>query len=104
MRCRMSPWRGLPDCQLAFRLRAIFDRNVVTNLGAITLTNVTLADVGSPDAGLDLTACFPTPFTLAPAGQPNSSASCIVTHVAHCNNHTNVVTATGTGFTGAETQ
>ncbi len=71
-------------------------RITVTNVGNITLTNVTVVDDSNPNPDLNLSLCFPGPFTLAPGATTN----CVVTDVMHCQNTMNVVTATGTGFAG----
>lgn len=49
------------------------------------------------DNRLNLAGCnFPT--TLAPAGAPGSSFSCIISNVTHCENVANTVTVNGSGF------
>jgi len=72
-------------------------RIVVTNTGNIALTNVAVVDDSNPNPDLNLVPCaFPTTLAVG------ASASCIVTNITHCSNTVNVVTATGTGFTGTE--
>src|ERR1041385_8651891 len=74
-------------------------RITVTNLGNVTLSNVTLADLSVPGPNiLPSSDCvLPSPFNLAPAGQANSGFTCTVQAVTRCNSDTNVVTATGVG-------
>ena len=63
-------------------------RVIVTNIGLVTLSGVTVSD----NTGLNLAACgFPS--TLA----PHTSATCVVSNVTHCSSIQNIVTATGTG-------
>jgi hypothetical protein len=79
-------------------------RITVTNQGNVTLSNVTVVDQNLSDNRVLNLSCFPAGLTLAPAGQPNSSFTCVVT-TNHCVNSTNIVTATGVGLvTGGGTQ
>jgi hypothetical protein len=59
---------------------------------SITLTNVTVID-----NRIDLSGLFPTIL------QPNGTFSVIVSNVTHCNNTTNVVTATGQSAESGQT-
>src|SRR5262249_25253314 len=74
-------------------------RIVVTNTGCLPLTNVVMSDSSTPGPNLNLAACFPTPFTLAPGGSPGSSAACILSAVTRCSGTTNVVTVTANAVT-----
>jgi hypothetical protein len=71
-------------------------RITVTNLGNVVLSNVTVLDQNLNDNRVLNLSCFPPGLTLAPAGQPNSSFTCVVT-TNHCVSATNIVTATGAG-------
>src|ERR1044071_9273049 len=70
----------------------------VTNLGDVTLNNLTVTDLSTPGPNILPAASCPFPTSLAPAGQPGSGFSCIVTNIERCDNDVNVVTATAQGL------